>query len=151
MIVLWRLYRARYGPGLDGAGGTFADGRWHTRGTSVVYFGSSAAIMVLERLAHTDPDYSHGICAWPVSPFAAGPPYAESKTLRSCFSTGPRIKAPTRLIGGKWLRDGGSCLLVVSSAILPEESNFVFNPGYRNSKPPQMISERPFTFYARLI
>ena len=56
MPQLWRLYRAEYGPGLDGTGGTFADGRWHTRGARVVYFGASAAIVVLERLAHTDPD-----------------------------------------------------------------------------------------------
>jgi RES domain-containing protein len=56
MPRLWRLYRAEYGPGLDGIGGTFADGRWHTRGARVVYFGASAAIVVLERLAHTDPD-----------------------------------------------------------------------------------------------
>jgi RES domain-containing protein len=31
-------------------------GRWHARGDRVVYFGASAAIVVLERLAHTDPD-----------------------------------------------------------------------------------------------
>src|SRR5215831_6694883 len=56
MPQLWRLYRAAYGPGLDGIGGTFADGRWHTRGARVVYFGATAAIVVLERLAHTDAD-----------------------------------------------------------------------------------------------
>jgi hypothetical protein len=53
---LWRLYRAQHGPGLDGSAGLFADGRWHARGERVVYFGGSAAIVVLERLAHTDPD-----------------------------------------------------------------------------------------------
>jgi RES domain len=60
MLSLWRLYRAQQGPGLDGIGGLFADGRWHTRGERVVYFGGSAAIVVLERLAHTDPDLLPG-------------------------------------------------------------------------------------------
>jgi RES domain-containing protein len=40
MVRLWRLYRAKYGPGLDGVGGTFADGRWHALGQRVVYFGA---------------------------------------------------------------------------------------------------------------
>ena len=56
MQYLWRLYRAPHGPGLDGIGGIFADGRWHRQGELVVYFGASAAIVVLERLAHTDAD-----------------------------------------------------------------------------------------------
>ena len=56
MPPLWRLYRTPHGPGLDGIGGIFAGGRWHTLGERVVYFGGSAAIVVLERLAHTDPD-----------------------------------------------------------------------------------------------
>ena len=55
MPSLWRLYRARHGPGLDGLGGLFAAGRWHSLRERVVYFGGSAAIVVLERLAHTDP------------------------------------------------------------------------------------------------
>ena len=56
MLRLWRLYRAKHGAGLDGFGATLADGRWHNRGDRVAYFGASAAITVLERLAHTDPD-----------------------------------------------------------------------------------------------
>ncbi len=54
--VVMEVVPGPHGPGLDGIGGTFADGRWHSRGDLVVYFGGSAAITVLERLAHTDPD-----------------------------------------------------------------------------------------------
>ena len=55
-MILWRLYRAAHGPGLDGAGGLHAAGRWHELGSLVVYFGASAAIVALERLAHVNPD-----------------------------------------------------------------------------------------------
>ena len=47
-------FRAPHGPGLDSIGGLFAEGRWHTRGERVVYFGASAAIVVLEPLAHKE-------------------------------------------------------------------------------------------------
>src|ERR1043166_1118223 len=56
MPRLWRLYRAEHGPGLDGIGGTFADGRWHTRGARVAHFGGSAAIVVLGQTRSHDPD-----------------------------------------------------------------------------------------------
>jgi len=45
MAPFWRLYRTRHGPGLDGIGGMFAEGRWHTLGEPVVHFGGSAAIV----------------------------------------------------------------------------------------------------------
>jgi hypothetical protein len=44
------------GLGMDGIDGMFSGGRWHSRGERVTYFGAPAAIVVLERLANTDPD-----------------------------------------------------------------------------------------------
>jgi len=37
-LRLWRIYREIHGPGLDGAGGLFAAGRWSKAGNRVVYF-----------------------------------------------------------------------------------------------------------------
>jgi RES domain-containing protein len=151
MIALWRLYRARYGPGLDGVGGTVADGRWHTRGSPVVYFGASAAIVVLERLAYTDSDLLPPDLRLARFAFSGRLSRDRVDKIAKLPSDWPEDQNATRAIGDKWLRDGASSLLVVPSAILPEESNFVFNPGHRLSKPPRMIGERPFTFDARLI
>jgi RES domain-containing protein len=151
MTVLWRLYRARYGPGLDGAGGTFADGRWHTRGASVVYFGASAAIVVLERLAHTDPDLLPRDLRLARFAFSGRLSQRRVEKIAKLPLHWPRDESATRGIGDKWRRDGSSCLLVVPSAILPEESNFVFNTVHRDAEPPRLIGERPFTFDARLI
>jgi RES domain-containing protein len=154
-MTLWRLYRAEYGPGLDGIGGTLADGRWHTRGERVVYFGARAAIVVLERLAHTDPDL------FPADLRLASFEFIE--TMSSDIST---IKAEdisplpekwvrdenaTRRIGGQWWRERSSLLLLVPSAVLPEESNYVLNAQHPGAKSLQLVRERPFTFDPRLI
>ena len=151
MLRLWRLYRARNGPGLDGIGGTLADGRWHARGELAVYFGASAAIVVLERLAHADPDVlpddlrlGHFEFSKPVRTIAVD----DLAALRDDWI---RTEDATRRIGGQWLRDGSSCLLTVPSAILPEESNFVFNPQHNDAQWLQLVRERPFTFDSRLI
>lgn len=151
MPWLWRLYRAEYGPGLDGIGGTFADGRWHTRGARVVYFGASAAIVVVERLAHTDPD---------LLPDDLRLACFESPQIISAVKADEVSSLPenwiqdedaTRRIGGEWLRRRSSPLLLIPSAILPEESNYLLNAQHPEAGRLHVISERPFSFDARLI
>ena len=150
MPSLWRLYRARYGPGLDGIGGIFADGRWHTLGTRVVYFGASAAIVVLERLAHTDPDLLPGDLR--LARFEFPEPVSETKVdLAALPDHWEQDENATRLIGSQWRRQGSSCLLVVPSAILPEEFNFVFNPQHPDAQRLRLVGERQFAFDSRLL
>jgi RES domain-containing protein len=151
MPQLWRLYRAEYGPGLDGIGGTFADGRWHTRGARVVYFGGTAAIVVLERLAHTDPDLlptDLRLACFELPDAISGVSVEEISTLPENWM---RDENTTRRIGGKWWRERSAPLLLVPSVILPEESNYVLNAQHPEAKSLQLIRERPFTFDPRLI
>jgi RES domain-containing protein len=54
---LWRICKTRYAHApLDGSGALFAEGRWHGRGTRIVYAASTPSLAALETLAHTDPD-----------------------------------------------------------------------------------------------
>jgi RES domain-containing protein len=151
MPALWRLYRTLHGPGLDGIGGIFADGRWHSLGERVVYFGGSAAIVVLERLAHTDPDllpddlqlarfeFAQPVLETKVEEFAALPPdWSQDENA-------------TRHIGTQWRQQGSSCLLAVPSAILPEEHNFLLNPEHPDANQLRLVYERHFAFDRRLI
>jgi RES domain-containing protein len=147
MPDLWRLYRAEHGPGLDGAGGLFADGRWHLRGAAIVYFGASAAIAVLERLAHIDADLFPRDLR--LARFDLSGVTIETRTELAL--DWPRDQAWTRTIGDGWRRRGASCLLAVPSAILPEETNFVFNPAHPDANSLRAISERAFVFDARLL
>lgn len=149
-LQLWRLYRAAYGPGLDGAGGTFAEGRWHSRGSRVVYFGASAAIVVLERLAHTDPDLLPADLR--LGLFSL--PDKEGASVTSVDAP-PRDWQDredwSRKTGDHWLTEGVTCLLSVPSAILPEETNFLLNPTHAAAKFLELERERPFAFDPRLI
>lgn len=112
MPKLWRLSRAEYGPDLDGIGGTFADGRWHTRGARVVYFGASAAIVILERLAHTDPDLlptDLRLAYFELPQAISGTNAYEISTLPEDWI---QDENATRRIGGQWWRECSSPLLV---------------------------------------
>jgi RES domain-containing protein len=151
MPVLWRLYRARHGPGLDGMGGTFADGRWHRQGELVVYFGASAAIVVLERLAYINPDLLPDDLRLGQFDFATPDDAVQVSALARLPDDWIQKEPTTRKIGNRWLRARSSCLLAVPSAILPEETNYVFNPRHAAANSLRLIRERQFSFDPRLI
>lgn len=49
----WRIAKARYALDRSGAGGLAEGGRWHARGTPVIYAGLSVEICAMEKLVHT--------------------------------------------------------------------------------------------------
>jgi RES domain-containing protein len=141
---LWRLYRAAHGPGLDGAGGLYAAGRWHRLGRRVVYFGATAAIVVLEKLAHLDPsllpdDLLLGRFTGEPSVESLAEPLP-SAGLTACRERGERFLAAGRVMA-----------LRVPSVILPEESNYLVNAQHPDSANIRLISARSFLFDGRLL
>lgn len=141
---LWRLYRAAHGPGLNGAGGLRAAGRWHRIGRRVVYFGATAAIVVLEKLAHVDPDVLPDDLL--LGRFA-GEPTLESITeplqvgeVAACREWGERFLSARR-----------ACALRVPSVILPEESNYLVNAEHPGLAGIRLVAERLFFFDERLM
>lgn len=148
-MKLWRLYRRAHGQGLDGAGGRYAAGRWHHLGTPVVYFGAGAAIVVLEKLAHLNPDtlpsdlmlgsFEADVSIEDVWPEGG----VESRDLEDIDQT--------RAAGQEWLRSGRSCVLRVPSIVVPEEQNLLVNPLHTDAQRITFITERPFTFDGRLL
>jgi RES domain-containing protein len=143
-MELWRLYRAAHGPGLDGAGGLYAAGRWHRLGRRVIYFGASAAIVVLEKLAHVDPE------ALPGDLLLAR--FAGDLTVESVTEPLPVSDLDAcRARGERFLEAGRACALGVPSVVLPEETNYLINAIHRDAARIRLVSERSFCFDERLI
>jgi RES domain-containing protein len=148
-LKLWRLYRRARGPGLDGAGGRHAAGRWHRQGTPIVYFGAGAALVVLEKLAHLNPDTLPndlvlGLFEADVSVEDGWPDtYKPARKLHE-------IEA-TQAVGHQWLSSGRSCVLRVPSIVVPEEHNLVLNPQHLQASRLQLVTERSFAFDGRLL
>jgi RES domain-containing protein len=143
-MLLWRLYRQAHGPGLDGAGGLHAAGRWHERGSPVVYFGASAAIVVLEKLAHVNPD------ALPTDLILTR--FEGDISLEELTDFyGLNDLTQTRTRGEQFLKGKVACVLRVPSIVLPEEHNLVFNPLHPDASKLQPVDHRSFTFDGRLL
>lgn len=125
-------------------GGLHAPGRWHRLGRRVVYFGATPAIVLLEKLAHVDPD------ALPEDLLLgrfAGEPSVESiaeplqlDELAACRERGERF-----------LEGGRAGALRVPSVILPEESNYLVNALHPDINGIRLVSEQSFFFDQRLL
>jgi RES domain-containing protein len=145
-MELWRLYREAHGPGLEGTGGLYAAGRWHELGTPIVYFGASAAIVILEKLAHIDPNVLPDdltLTRYEADVSVEELMQGEIENLTDL--------SQTRARGQNFLKEQRACVLRVPSIIVPEDHNLVFNPLHPDAQKLQPVSFRHFTFDGRLL
>lgn len=103
-----------------------ASGRWNEAGLPVVYLAASPAGALLEVCVHTSsndvpPTYTLLRIEGPdTEAFSIA-----EESLPPDWTLKPEI---TRELGDKWLRERASVLLRVPSAIVPQTSNYIFNP-----------------------
>jgi RES domain-containing protein len=124
-MPVWRVTQF---PGVDGIGGLYSDGRWHTKGVHIVYASEHPALAVLEAMAHLSLELD-------------GVP----TTLKLCrleLEDGLAIHQPSlpagwqaneamsRKVGNAWLTDASTPLMRVPSAILPHSYNMIVNPAH---------------------
>jgi RES domain-containing protein len=117
-MFLWRI--SNYA-NLDGRGGLYAPGRWHTEGKRIVYLAENPAGALIEVLVHLELDPGH----LPKSYRLLKAEAAEGLSVRAI--AGPELPAnwvsdqiATRTVGDQWLSSKSAVLLRVPSAIVPE-------------------------------
>ncbi len=136
---------------LDGRGGLFAAGRWHTPRRLVVYTSSSLALASLEVLVHCELD------VLPTDLFAIEMSIPENIKIRRVEQsrmprTWRKYPAPRVLqdMGNSWIDSESSCVLEVPSAVVPSESNFLINPKHSDIGRIEIVRRFNFRFDARL-
>lgn len=146
----WRIAKARHALDRSGAGGLAEGGRWHVRGTPVIYAGLSVEICAMEKLVHT------GVIL-PVDLQLVSLTLPDEAGLYESLATGelPGSEAtpPGRVsseFGTDFLRSGRALGLIVPSAIVPEARNMVLNPLHPRFAEVRLAVERPFVFDRRL-
>lgn len=149
---IFRLCRRSFARNpLDGRGGLFASGRWHTSRRLVSYASESLALASLEMLVHCDPDLL------PTDLVAIEIDVPERLMLDvlgvvDLPRAWRRYPAPPSLqrLGNAWLDAASGCLLRVPSVIVPSESNFLINPAHPDVRQLRVVKRRAFRFDARL-
>jgi RES domain-containing protein len=149
-LRVWRLARRRYAS-FDGEGSRRAGGRWNLRGTPLVYTSESLALAALEYLVNVDPDTAPGdlvaICATIPEGVAV-----KVVTAGELPRNWRRFPAPPELavLGTTWAESLETAVLRVPSVVVPQESNFLLNPGHPDFAKIVLQPPIPFAFDARV-
>ena len=126
---VWRITRH---PGLTGAGGTFASGRWHTMPKPVIYAAEHPALAMVEimagmRIKADQMPKSLRLIAIDVAD-RLEPPFEPE------LPSGWQANQPmTQAIGNDWLQGGQTLLMRAPSAILPHACNVLINPAHADA------------------
>jgi RES domain-containing protein len=147
---LWRISNYE---DLSGVGGLKYPGRWHTRGSKVVYLADSSAGALLESLVHLeiDGEYFYTLLKIEI------PDGLLVQSLNpSAESNWTQDEASTQAIGDLWLVEGKTPLARVPSAIVHESSNYLLNPMHPDASQARIVAvtknwydQRLFRFVVR--
>jgi RES domain-containing protein len=136
---------------LDGRGGLFAAGRWHTPRRLVCYASDSLALASLEVLVHCDPDLvPRELVAVEIHvPSRVAVEELRADRLPRSWRGFPAPASVQRL-ANDWLDRNSACVLRVPSALVPSESNFIINPAHPDARKVRVVRKAPFQFDPRL-
>jgi RES domain-containing protein len=152
-VRIFRLCRRPFSRSpLDGRGGLFASGRWHTPRRLVCYASDSLALASLEILVHCEPELVPGdLVAVEINvPRGVAMDELDAEVLPRTWR---RYPAPSSLqrLGNAWLDRNTACVLRVPSALVPSESNFLINPVHPDRRRLRVVQKVPFQFDPRLV
>jgi RES domain-containing protein len=148
-MILWRISSHST---LDGRGGLYASGQWHTEGRRIVYLAENPAGALVEVLVHLELDLAH----LPKSYRLLKAEAAEGLSIRKI--TGAELpnnwisdQVATRTVGDEWLASKNALLLRVPSAIVPETFNILLNPEHAEAGRIQVLWYEEYPWDARLL
>ena len=136
---------------LDGEGAYRYGGRWSSPGTRLAYTSEHQSLAMLEYFVHLDADD-----APPDLVLATAEIPDDLRKDRIAVSELPahwrRSPAPAELtrFGDEFARKGGSCVLIVPSALAPHENNWLLNPQHASFRRIITLDVEPLTYDPRM-
>ncbi len=138
MSVVWRIGTDTPGytaDDLSGAGAEATGGRWNRKGTPLVYAASSRALACLETIVHLsagDLPLNRYLVAVEIPDELIAAAVRFDPLEHIGWDAIPEGMVSLNA-GEAWLRGGASAVMIVPSAIVPEEMNYLINPRHANS------------------
>ena len=148
-IRAWRIVKKKHiGRAFDGGGARRMGGRWNSPGVAMVYTSATISLALLETLVHADQENlaAGRYVAIPVDiPATVGVRQIDRNMLPKGWRRWDPSLPELRKIGDECVREGRQAVLVVPSAVLPQERNYLINPAHKDVKrliigPPEPIS-----------
>ena len=150
---VWRICREAYAEDpLSGKGGLYASGRWHRKGTLIVYTSGRLSLAALELFVNVNREVMPADLVQVEIEIPREVAIEEVKpgALPADWRATP---APVALqdLGADWLRRQERAVLRVPSAVIPEENNYLINPAHSDLRRIAPVGVLPFSMDTRLI
>ena len=152
-MQVWRICKREYvTSSFSGQGGLLASGRWHRKGSEVVYTAQSLALAALEVWVHVAPNQ-------PLPHYVAVPASIPEDVAIQSFGEDalpaewrklPALDPGLQQIGTDWLVRREAAVLRLPSAVIPAEFNFLLNPLHPDFARIQTGEPVPFEFDRRM-
>lgn len=145
---VYRITKAIYADRLVASGGA---ARWNARGRFVIYTAATRALACLENVVHRSGeglqdnfrvmviDIPDTLPIETIAPASLPPNWFDFQNYVYCQQWGE-----------EWLQTGTSAVLQVPSAIIPNEWNYLLNPGHPDFSKIQLVRTEPFAFDPRI-
>ncbi|MCH5598513.1 RES family NAD+ phosphorylase [Niabella ginsengisoli] len=150
MMKVYRISKCKYIDDLTGTGASVYSGRWHNKGTHILYTAASPSLAMLETIVHISNvvvDETCLICIeLPDVPVMEIP----IKTLQDGWFKNPSPEN-LRFIGDEFIKEKKYFSLKVPSAVMPEESNYLLNPAHSAFSKIKVVYTRTIPIDARLL
>ena len=148
---VWRLCRKPYATDpIGGRGGLYASGRWHSRGTRIVYTSESLALAAWELYVHVDMKLAPADLVQ-IEIDVPDDLKVEEVDQRALPSDWHATPAPVTLqnLGNEWIDHGSTPVLRVPSAVILGENNYLLNPAHSEFSRFSVVELRDFQFDSR--
>lgn len=147
-MLIYRLGSSRY-PANDGLGASIYGGRWNRKGTPVIYAAATRALCALEVLANAN-ELGGDYIVTPIDlPDDIGITSISIDTLPLDWDAA-QPTTETADIGTGWAERLETVVLLVPSAIIAREHNYILNPRHEDFSRVRFLSSEPFHFDDRL-
>lgn len=150
--TVWRISKRKYAAtAFSGEGSRRASGRWHTKGTSIVYTSATLSLAALETFVHMEIEDAGNLFVSIQADIPDNVPIEKLDTtqLPQDWQSTP---APSALavIGDEWFNSKRTAVLMVTSAIIPIENNYLINPFHQEFGKIQIYPPEPFVLDQRM-
>lgn len=131
--IIWRICKKKHQQtAFDGVGASITGGRWNSKGTKLVYTSECLALAAVELFVHIEPEDMETlfVCIKAEIPDDVSVKIKTIEEVRQLSPDGFTYPAPSILaaIGDRWIAEKRTAILVVPSAVIPQEKNYLLNP-----------------------
>lgn len=149
---VWRIIpKLHLSQAFDGEGARRFGGRWNGLGTRVVYASATLSLAAIEFFVNldrdTEPDQLVAVSADIPDDTRIG--YIEVSDLPKNWRSYP-VPEELQDLGTAWVASASAAVLVIPSAVIPEERNYLLNPAHPDFKRFRLNKPEAFHFDPRM-